>query len=69
MTTPTCGGRKHTPITTEWQRGKFGRELGLREQGKRREMKGITTEELRRHLREAGGKKLPERRTRSVLLG
>jgi len=31
-------------------------------------MKAITTEELRSHLREAKGKKLP-RRTRSVLLG
>lgn len=57
-----CGKstRAHTPITSEAQRGKFGFELARREAGKKPRMKGITTEELRAHLNEAKGKKLPE---------
>jgi len=54
-------GRKHTPITSEAQRGKFGAELRRRKEGKKSRMKGITTEELRSHLKEAKGKELPAR--------
>lgn len=55
------GTRKHTPITSGRQRGKFGRELGLRRAGKKGEMPGITEEELASHLHESAGKKLPKR--------
>jgi len=51
--------RKHTPIVSEKQRGLFGAELRRREEGKTPRMKGITTEELRGHLRESKGKDLP----------
>jgi hypothetical protein len=51
--------RAHTPITSQAQAGKFGAELDRREAGKKPRMKGITTEELRAHLHEAKGKKLP----------
>ena len=54
-------GRKHTPITSKKQRGLFGAELARRKAGKARRMKGITTTELRRHLKESKGKKLPKR--------
>lgn len=53
--------RKHTEIKSEVQRGKFGAELSRRRRGKQRRMKGITTAELERHLRESKGKKLPKR--------
>lgn len=53
--------RKHTPITSEAQRGLFGAELARRRAGKTPRMSGITTEELERHLEESGGKKLPAR--------
>jgi len=52
-------GRKHTPITSKKQRGLFGAELRRRKAGKKRRMKGITTAELRSHLTESKGKKLP----------
>lgn len=55
-------GRKHTPITSKAQRGKFGAELSRRRQGKSPRMKGITTRELEGHLHESGGKKLPKRK-------
>ncbi len=50
--------RKHTPITSEKQRGLFGAELSRREAGKEPRMPGITTKELRDHLKESKGKKL-----------
>lgn len=53
-----CGHRKHTPITSEAQRGMFGAEYAHRKAGKKGRMKGITTEELRSHLKESKGKKL-----------
>lgn len=51
--------RKHTPITSEAQQGKFGAELARRRAGKARRMRGITTKELESHLEESKGKKLP----------
>ena len=56
------GGRKHTPITSKAQRGLFGAELKRRREGKKSRMKGITTAELRSHLKESKGKKLPKRK-------
>lgn len=53
--------RKHTEITSEAQRGLFGSELRRRRLGMAPRMKGITTGELMRHLKEAKGKKLPKR--------
>lgn len=53
--------RKHTPITSKKQRGLFGAELARRKAGKTGRMKGITTKELRSHLKESGGKKLPKK--------
>jgi len=53
-----CPHRKHTPIVSKKQRGLFGAELARRKAGKKRRMSGITTQELRSHLKEAGGKRL-----------
>jgi hypothetical protein len=53
---PGTHGRKHTPITTKRQMGKFGAELRRRREGKKRQMKGITTKELISHLEEWGRK-------------
>lgn len=53
--------RKHTPIVSEAQQGKFGAELARRRAGKARRMKGITTAELEEHLRESKGKDLPKK--------
>lgn len=53
--------RKHTPIVSKAQRGKFGAELARRRAGKKRRMAGITTAELERHLKESKGKRLPKR--------
>ena len=50
--------RKHTPIVSEKQRGLFGAELARRQAGKEPRMPGITTKELRDHLKESKGKKL-----------
>ena len=63
------GGRAHTPITSGSQQRKFGAELGRREAGKKPRMKGITTAELKSHLEESKGKKLPEvsHKSKSVL--
>lgn len=58
---PKKSHRKHTPITSEAQRGLFGAELARRRAGKKGRMPGITVEELERHLEESGGKKLPAR--------
>lgn len=54
-------GRPHTPIVSIAQRGKFGAEYARRKAGKKPRMKSITTEELRSHLKESKGKKLPAR--------
>lgn len=56
-----CKHRKHTPIVSEAQRGKFGAELARRRAGKKSRMPSITTAELRSHLKETKGKNLPER--------
>ena len=58
------GHRKHTPITSVAQRGKFGAELARRQEGKKSRMPSITTAELRSHLKESKGKKLPARSRR-----
>ena len=57
----------HTPITTEQQRKFFGAELGRLRAGKTR-VTGMSKAELRRHLKEVSGKKLPKRkRTKEAL--
>ncbi len=56
---PDCSSRKHTPIVSDAQMGLFGAELARRRAGLKPRMKGITTAELIRHLKEAKGKKLP----------
>jgi len=55
---PKCKARKHTPITSQKQQGLFGAELARHRAGKQTRMKGITTAELKEHLRESRGKKL-----------
>ena len=57
MTTKACKDKKHTPITTEAQRGLFGAELRRLRAGKKRKTK-MTEGVLAKHLREAKGKKL-----------
>lgn len=54
--------RKHTPIVSKKQRGKFGSELARRRAGKKRRMPDITTTELEEHLKESKGKKLPKKK-------
>jgi len=54
--------RKHTPIVSEAQQGKFGAELARRRAGKKSRMPSITTAELRSHLKESKGKDLPARK-------
>lgn len=61
MTTKTKKHRKHTPIVTEAQRGFFGAELGRLREGEAR-VTEMPEAELKRHLKEAKGKKLPSRR-------
>ena len=56
-----CGGRKHTPITSEAQQGMMGAELARRRAGKKGRMAGMETKELESHLRESKGKNLPAR--------
>ena len=68
MTTPQCK-RKHTPITSEAQRGMMGAELARRRAGEKGKMKGMETKELRSHLKEAGGKKLPKKKHHSAAMG
>lgn len=53
--------RKHTPITSQAQRGKFGAELRRRRLGMAPQMPSITTKELEDHLKESKGKKLVKR--------
>lgn len=61
MTTPACkkSGKKHTPITTEKQRGFFGAEYARKKAGKKGKTK-MSKATLKAHLEEAGGKKLPK---------
>lgn len=59
---PDCGGKKHTPITSEAQRGLFGAELARRRAGKEPRMEGISTAELESHLHESKGKNLPAKK-------
>lgn len=68
MTTKACkkSGREHTPIVSEKQRGLFGAEYRRRKEGKKGRMPGITKTELKSHLEESGGKKLPKYAKRSV---
>ena len=63
----TKGHRKHTPITSEAQRGLMGAELRRRRTGKKGRMPGITTAELESHLEESAGKKLPARSRRRAM--
>ena len=62
MTTRACkkSGRKHTPIVSEAQRGFFGAELARKRAGKATKT-DMSEAELVRHLKEAGGKKLPKK--------
>jgi ABC-type phosphate/phosphonate transport system ATPase subunit len=53
--------KKHTPITTEQQRKFFGAELGRLRAGKST-LTRMSEEELRQHLKEVKGKKLPARK-------
>ena len=54
--------RAHTPIVSEKQRGLFGAEYARRKKGLKGRMPGITKTELRSHLKESKGKKLPFKR-------
>lgn len=51
--------KKHTPIVSKKQRGLFGAEYARRKEGKKGRVPSITTEELRSHLKESKGKRLP----------
>jgi len=53
-------GRKHTPITSEKQRGFMGAELARKETGKSGKT-DMSKAELSRHLKESKGKDLPKR--------
>lgn len=53
------GGRKHTPITTQKERGFFGAELARKRAGQKGKTK-MSEAELSRHLKESKGKKLPK---------
>ena len=59
--------KRHTPIVSEAQRGLFGSELSRRRRGLASRMPGITTAELRSHLKESKGKKLPKRKKKKVI--
>ncbi|MEX2738585.1 MAG: hypothetical protein Q6356_005895 [Candidatus Wukongarchaeota archaeon] len=56
--------RKHTPIVSEAQQGFFGAEYARKKAGKKGKT-GMSKAELRRHLKESKGKKLPKRSKRS----
>lgn len=53
--------RKHTPIVSVIQHGMFGAELARRKKGLTPRMPEITVKELREHLKESKGKKLPKK--------
>lgn len=52
--------RKHTPIVSRKQQGKFGAEYARRKKGLTPKMPGITKAELKSHLKESKGKDLPK---------
>ncbi len=52
------GGRKHTPITSEKQRGLMGADYARAKRGEKTRT-GMSKAELRRHLKESKGKNLP----------
>lgn len=54
------GGRKHTPIVSEKQRGFMGAELARKRSGKSTKT-DMSEAELSRHLKESKGKDLPKR--------
>lgn len=58
---PKSAHRKHTPITSRKQKGLFGAELARRRADKPSRIPSITTKELRGHLKETKGKRLPVR--------
>ena len=53
--------RKHTPIVSEAQRGLFGAEYARRKAGESPQIPSLKTKDIKSHLQEAGGKKLPEK--------
>lgn len=57
-----CPRKKHTPIVSKKQRELFGAEYRRRKLGLKGRMKGITKKELKSHLEESKGKKLPKKR-------
>lgn len=63
MTTKACkkSGRKHTPITSEAQKGLVGADYARVKKGEEPVTKGMTQAERKSHLKEAAGKRLPER--------
>jgi len=65
MTTKKCkkSGRKHTPITSKAQRGLFGAEYARGKKGKKKKT-DMSQAELKRHLKESKGKKLPKKAKR-----
>lgn len=52
--------RKHTPIVSERQRKFFGAEYARKKAGEKGRTK-MSKAELKRHLKEAEGKKLPKK--------
>lgn len=53
--------RKHTPIVSIAQKNMMGAEYARRKAGKKAQMPSMTKAELRSHLKESKGKKLPKR--------
>jgi len=62
MTTKACKSkhRKHTPIVSKKQQRFFGAEYSRAKSGKKRKTT-MTKAELKRHLEESKGKKLPKK--------
>lgn len=56
--------RKHTPIVSEKQRGLFGAEYARRKAGKTPQIPSLKTKDIKSHLEEVGGKKLPKTTTK-----
>ena len=54
------GHRRHTPITSEKQRGLMGADYARAKRGQSTRT-GMSKAELKRHLEEAGGKDLPKK--------
>jgi len=61
--TPKAKHRKHTPIVSKKQRGFFGAEYERGKEGKAKKT-DMSQAELKRHLKESKGKKLPKRRSK-----